>query len=148
MKRRYTLALCLGMLCSIAAASEARAQYGMGCGNYGAFDVGRLYGVMANNVPYFAAFPPVYYSRPVARTYGYSPFAYPPGTMTPEIVEAAPLEIKNPHVRASTVAPETNEDKTTLLKSRTAPLAILNPFVVGQGAQNRLTSLPVSQLER
>ena len=54
-------------------------------GGYNFWDAGRLYGVLADNVPYYSAFPPVYYSVPVARTYGYSPFAYPPGTMTPEI---------------------------------------------------------------
>ena len=30
--------------------------------------------------PYFSLHPPVYYSQPVARSYGYSPYAYP-GTM-------------------------------------------------------------------
>jgi hypothetical protein len=46
--------------------------------------------------PYFAIHPPVYYSHPVPRTYGYSPYAYP-GTMeTPEIVE--PEVIENPYV--------------------------------------------------
>ena len=35
------------------------------------------------SVPYFALHPPVYYSYRVARTYGYSPFPYPPGVMTP-----------------------------------------------------------------
>lgn len=28
-------------------------------------------------VPYFAAHPPVYYSTPIARSYGHSPFPYP-----------------------------------------------------------------------
>ena len=35
-------------------------------------------------IPYYAAHPPVYYSYPVPRPYGFSPYAYPPGTMTPE----------------------------------------------------------------
>ena len=35
------------------------------------------------SVPYYALYPPVYYSYRVARTYGYSPFAYPPGVLTP-----------------------------------------------------------------
>jgi hypothetical protein len=46
--------------------------------------------------PYFAIHPPVYYSQPVPRTYGYSPFAYPGTMQTPEIVE--PEIIENPHV--------------------------------------------------
>jgi hypothetical protein len=47
-----------------------------------------------NSVPYYAVFPPVYYSYRVARTYGYSPFAYPPGVMTPgsEPPRAAPVQ--------------------------------------------------------
>lgn len=45
--------------------------------------------------PYFAIHPPVYYSYPIPRTYGYSPYAYPGTVMTPEIV--APEVIENPH---------------------------------------------------
>src|SRR3970040_1649331 len=61
------------------------------------------YGVLSTSlryeVPPFAASPPVYYSYPVPRTYGYSPFAYPPHVMTPEI-EGKPtaVEIVNPYV--------------------------------------------------
>ncbi len=65
MKARFALALLLGMSCSLVGVGDAQAQYGFnGCGygGWGAFDVGRLYGVLANNVPYYAAFPPVYYS--------------------------------------------------------------------------------------
>jgi hypothetical protein len=46
--------------------------------------------------PYFAIHPPVYYSQPVPRTYGYSPYAYPGTVMTPEVTE--PEVIENPHV--------------------------------------------------
>ena len=45
--------------------------------------------------PYYAIHPPVYYSQPVPRTYGYSPYAYPGTVQTPEIVE--PEMIENPH---------------------------------------------------
>lgn len=34
-------------------------------------------------IPHFAAFPPVYYSHVVPRPYGYSPYAYVPGVVTP-----------------------------------------------------------------
>ncbi|MFH1918860.1 MAG: hypothetical protein ABIP48_03090 [Planctomycetota bacterium] len=34
-------------------------------------------------IPYFAAHPPVYYSHIVPRPYGYSPYAYLPGIVTP-----------------------------------------------------------------
>jgi hypothetical protein len=80
----------------------------------------------------------VYYSYPVPRTYGYSPFAYPPGVMTPDVVGGQPLEIINPHVPSP---PESTEQKPVSVgKDRTAsaghpqrtqpePLVIINPFV-------------------
>ena len=121
-----------------AAGSQAHAQcgpYGGGYG-FGAWDMGRLYGVMADNVPYFAAFPPVYYSQPVPRTFGYSPFAYPPGVMTPEVVEdVQPQVIENPYVVPQTssegpamVAPQT-VDQTTSVAPVRGPQVILNPYV-------------------
>ena len=59
------------------------------------YDMGR--------VPYYALFPPVYYSEPVSRPYGQSPLAYPPGTpdTTPDQAGAEsrpPLMIVNPYV--------------------------------------------------
>src|SRR5262249_15149277 len=92
----------------ISTASAAKAQYcgGGGCGGCGGggcgYDYGYLYNSLDYNVPYFAAHPPVYYSYPVPRTFGYSPFAYPPYVMTPEMSEeSAPVEITNPYVPSS-----------------------------------------------
>ena len=119
---------------------QAHAQcgpYGGGYGGFGAWDMGRLYGVMADNVPYFAAFPPVYYSAPVPRTYGYSPFAYPPGVMTPDLVETVsePQVIENPYVvpeatseGPAMIAPE-SVDQTTSVAPVRGPQVILNPYV-------------------
>jgi hypothetical protein len=90
-----------------------------------------LYNTLSYNVPYFAAFPPVYYSYPVPRTYGYSPFAYPPGVMTPDVlVESQPLEIINPYV-PSTKQEEakTQADQTAATSRQPQPLVILNPYV-------------------
>jgi hypothetical protein len=85
-------------------------------------------------VPYYAMHPPVYYSYPVPRAYGWSPFAYPPGVMTPEILGemAGPKEIINPHMPK---APE--EIKPTSAKGKTAqvsysdpiPQVVINPYV-------------------
>src|SRR5262245_57997520 len=107
--------------------------WGGGGWGWGAWDTGYLYNSLAYNVPYFAAFPPVYYSYPVPRTYGYSPFAYPPGVMTPDVVmdaASAPVEIVNPYV------PSTQHDKAEAPSDQTAsvsrepqPLVILNPYV-------------------
>ncbi|MBI1903993.1 MAG: hypothetical protein HYS13_23070 [Planctomycetia bacterium] len=79
------------------------------------------YGI--EHVPYYALHPPVYYSYPVPRTYGYSPFAYPPGTMTPElqIREVKPKVIENPHVPQ---AEKTSTDRTAAAR----PKVIVNPY--------------------
>lgn len=89
--------------------------------------------------PYFALHPPVYYSAPVPRTYGYSPFAYPPSVMTPEIVDAQPIELTNPHVPASAIDPSEDNDKTTQTEYGSLPLAIINPY-----ASTRLAESPGS----
>ena len=133
---RLGLVLVLALAFSVAGADQATAQcgvqgglYGYGYGAYG-LDVGRLYGVLGRNVPYYAAFPPVYYSAPVPRTYGYSPFAYPPGTRTPdiELPTTAAKEIINPYVPASTKSEADVEDSVTQRQSTVAPLAIVNPY--------------------
>ena len=96
---------------------------------------------MADNVPHFAAFPPVYYSAPVPRTYGYSPFAYPPGVMTPELVEeVAPVEIINPYYKPATNSTtEEAEDKITQ-SDGPQPLLVMNPYVSA-----RLASAPLER---
>ena len=128
--------LAMALLCGLVA-GEANAQCGGACGGMGGFgmggywDIGRLYSVLAQKVPYYAAFPPVYYSAPVPRSYGYSPFAYPPGTMTPEVVETVSAqEIVNPYVEQTSVEmPAAEEDKVTKSSNAPAPLVVMNPFV-------------------
>lgn len=135
--RRLVFAL-FAVAAMSAVAPRANAQcagYGGGWGA-GYWDIGRLYGVLAQNVPYYAAFPPVYYSVPVPRTYGYSPFAYPPGVMTPEIETAEPLAINNPFVTQSSQSVQAAEvaepapDRTTSVSPEAgSPLVVNNPFV-------------------
>jgi hypothetical protein len=134
--KTYLMILLVMFAVLFAAVPNASAQYGNcngGGWGWGGYDMGYLYGQMAYNVPHFAAFPPVYYSYPVPRTYGYSPFAYPPGTMTPEVVmgDEQPLEIVNPYV------PSTQQEKASTDQSAAAPkanrqpqpLVIINPYV-------------------
>ena len=133
MNARYLLVMLVALTFAMADTAPAQAQYGLhgACGyGYGAWDIGRLYGVLAQNVPYYAAFPPVYYSAPVPRTYGYSPFAYPPGYSTPDLAEAPKaLEISNPYVvPASDAEPQDKTDKVTKSASP-QPLLVVNPFV-------------------
>ena len=63
-----------------------------------------VYGIVrrANRrvIPYFAEHPPVYYSYPVPRPYGFSPYALPAGVMPAELqVSPKPQEIINPYFR-------------------------------------------------
>lgn len=121
----------LALLAACAASSSAQAFNG--CGGYG-LGAGFLYNSLDYRVPYFAAHPPVYYSYPVPRPYGYSPFAYGPDVRTPEILaESQPLEINNPYVpssiksSASTPADQTVETKPA--RKAVEPLMVTNPYV-------------------
>jgi hypothetical protein len=115
----------LYLLCALAliasSSSLAEAQYP--CGGW---YHGYIHGSIARGLPpYFSLFPPVYYSCPVPRTYGYSPFAYPPGTPTPEIhVEPAQAKVMiNPFVpRNEVTRPATDQ-------TAQGPLTLINPFV-------------------
>lgn len=108
-------------------AGRAEAQIGSGFGWGGGYGYRMgLYGLMNTEPPpYYALFPPVYYSFPVARPYGYSPFAYPPGTMTPEPAHPVAKEVINSFVPRKSVSKE--QDRTA-----SAPRVILNPFVEGR----------------
>ena len=81
-----------------------------------------LYG--QQRLPYYSLYPPVYYSYPVPRPYGYSPFAYPPGVATPELKlrPVRPKKVSNPFV---TPQPQTPQPPRTAGAKR-----IRNPFVV------------------
>ncbi|MCC6494142.1 MAG: hypothetical protein IT424_14105 [Pirellulales bacterium] len=153
---KTALAVLLALSCLAATGNSAHAQCGYGAGFYGGFwDIGRLYGVLADEVPYYAAFPPVYYSYPVARTYGYSPFAYPPGVMTPDIDVVEPAVIENPYFNGEQVPqPGSDEtsgsappvDQTTSAARRGAPLVIINRHV--QGASTSISAAPASFAQR
>ncbi|MBN2024566.1 MAG: hypothetical protein JW809_17435 [Pirellulales bacterium] len=64
-------------------------------------------GCVGESPPYFAVHPPVYYSRPIARPYGWSPFPWPP------VAEFSAPRAGSPRLQASPVR----------------PLRIRNPFV-------------------
>lgn len=87
------------------------------------------------HIPYFAEFPPVYYSYPIPRTYGYSPYAYLPTVMTPPVeFLPEPETVENPYLPQSLQQPV--KDHTA---SRAAgPQVVLNPFV---GAASRLATV-------
>ena len=85
-------------------------------------------------IPYFAQFPPVYYSHPVPRPYGWSPYAYPPDVRTPEPkARPAAVQVINPYVKPR------GDEKEAPLKSASAPRVIVNPFVA-EGDGTRVAS--------
>jgi hypothetical protein len=105
--------------------NSANAQYGGWCGLSPWYT-----GYTSEYVPYYAMHPPVYYSYPVPRPYGYSPFAYPPGVLTPEILgePTGPQEIINPHV-VPKEKPTSTTNKTTKTLQGPVPQVVINPFV-------------------
>jgi hypothetical protein len=110
-----------------------------GYGLYGCWCPGIYY--PHDSPPYFALYPPVYYSHPIPRPYGFSPYAYPPGTMTPEAIHVQPLMVSNRYVPDSVAIAKPT--KTT------GPLRIRNPFVgkpeAGLAAFDGLADLPASR---
>lgn len=84
-------------------------------------------------IPYFAAHPPVYYSVPVPRTYGYSPYAYPPGTRTPDVELGPESEVMvNPFVPqegANEEVPSAQPMKMDLRHSASRVRRVQNRFV-------------------
>lgn len=138
---RFLLSVAAAALAALAAPHEAAAYWWSGAG----IGIGEVYRSLdfptERRVPYFAAHPPVYYSVPVPRTYGYSPFAYGPEVRTPDVVPVVsqPVEILNPYVPSSAAEGRSPADQRKETKSRTissgkgaratGPRVILNPFV-------------------
>lgn len=138
MKRQLLAVTALLALFVLAVAPSARAQScGYGGGDCWGGGYGYMYNILRYEVPHFAAFPPVYYSAPVPRTYGYSPFAYGPNVMTPEIVaEVEPLTINNPYAPATTPASapvKANSDNSASTSRAVEPLVVINPYVTLHG---------------
>jgi hypothetical protein len=87
--------------------------------------------------PYFAIHPPVYYSHPVPRPYGYSPFAYPGWVGTPELTAAPPCpqNMDNPYVEpTSTKVDESTQEQDSAKADEFAsrdpqPEYVTNPYV-------------------
>ena len=115
---------------AMAAAAQAQAPnylYLFGMNN------GLPYSNGIEHVPYYSLYPPVYYSMPVPRTYGFSPFAYPPGYMTPEVDFAPePKTIVNPHA-APSKSSKSKPAEAPLGRTTQAPKTIFNPFVDQRG---------------
>ncbi|QDU56456.1 hypothetical protein [Aeoliella mucimassa] len=142
--RTLLAAMVFGLVAVTSPMAQAEEPCGMGLsGGYGydwgyGIGIGGLYNGLDRytdyRVPYFAAHPPVYYSHPVPRTYGHSPFAYPPHFRTPDIsFEVAPVTITNPYVPSSekpaSVERASDSDETVAAPVASDPLVIVNPYV-------------------
>lgn len=73
--------------------------------------------------PYFALHPPVYYSRPVPRPYGQSPFAWGGDHPAPQRERR---QVANPHVKPMPQTTPKAEDKP--VKVAAGPRVIVNPY--------------------
>ncbi len=114
------------------AANSAHAQFGFGGGGgygLGFYNYNGGYGINSPQIPYYALYPPVYYSYVVPRPYGFSPFAYPPGTPTPNVgPQPSAATYHNPFVPQT---PRTKEtvDQVTAAPISSGPRTYYNPFV-------------------
>jgi hypothetical protein len=109
----------IGLMTVIALGISQKAS-GQGWG-YCAWDYACPTIYSTESVPYFSLHPPVYYSYRVARTYGYSPFAYPPGVQTPDSWPSRPARMSNAFFLEG--------DESTDSSQGPHPLRIDNPFV-------------------
>ena len=76
--------------------------------------------------PYFSIHPPVYYSVPVPRTYGHSPYAYPGTFRTPDVEIAKTAMMVNPY------ATKKASEEKTLDKTASASRMVINPYVTAK----------------
>ncbi|MEX2185578.1 MAG: hypothetical protein WD875_02245 [Pirellulales bacterium] len=90
--------------------------------------------------PYFSIHPPVYYSYPVPRTYGYTPWAYPSYVMTPEIkAPVEPAVFDNPYVQPDATPAATT--KSASVKKASTPVVIENPHVTQPAVRSASLSI-------
>jgi hypothetical protein len=100
-----------------------------------------------DHIPFYAVHPPVYYSYPVARAYGWTPFAYSPDAVILPLEEGGAKQIINPFVPPSNVpvpTPPTPNIKAKPSAERTTDDSastihvVVNPYVgssVADGAE-------------
>jgi hypothetical protein len=97
-----------------------------------------------DHIPFYALHPPVYYSYPVARAYGWTPFAYSPDAVILPLEEGGAKQIINPFVPPSNAPVPTPNVKAKPSAERTtddSPSTIhvvVNPYVgasVADGAE-------------
>jgi hypothetical protein len=129
-RRLIVVLLAVAMIAGLGAGQASASQPYPGCGGCGGmpfyYPFYAQYG--REHIPYFALHPPVYYSYPVPRTYGYSPFAYPFGSPTPEIEFVPPKVEKKPEPKTM-VNPHVTDVSHVEHTAQAPPKVIYNPFV-------------------
>ena len=126
-----TLKMKLGMMAAVlvmvgAMAPSAEAWYGGGafwCGAYPGYWLPPS--LLQERPPYFAFYPPVYYSHPIYAPYGVSPYPRGAYVAAAEPTVVVPLTIKNEYVQPEVLAAGADRPKPD-------PLRIANPFVSPQ----------------
>jgi hypothetical protein len=109
--------------------------FSSGVGGFGGLGFFDSYDLNAGYVPFYSLHPPVYYSYPVARTYGWSPFAYGSDVQTPAIENGGPAELINPYAAPKDKTPPPPAPKAKPSAEHTAdddapqPKVVINPYV-------------------
>jgi len=124
LRRLILVLLSVALAMSFVPATAEASSPAFGCGGGCCYPFYAQYG--REHIPYFALHPPVYYSMWVPRTYGYSPFAYPFGSPTPEIEYPAPEKKPAPKTMVNPYAKPALEAAPI---TQAAPQTIYNPYV-------------------
>jgi hypothetical protein len=122
----------LALVTSVAAGQDLWPCGGFGCGPwYGQMACFGWYpwGGRFEKPPYYALNPPVYYTCPVSRPYGYSPFAYSPYSVGNRPESGGPVTVLNVYLGQQ--APETASKGPTAPR----PLRVQNPFLAQAPAE-------------
>ena len=133
MKRLFAVAMAVAAI-TLFNESDANAQafgngYQFGAGLSTCYNFGYRGYTPREQLPYFAKYPPVYYSNIVARPVGISPYAVPAG-VTPVEMNHAPIKnvtIVNPFFDGST--PPMKTPTSTIKKLDHKTTLILNPYM-------------------
>lgn len=152
MKTRYLIlgvALLLfgvSLIQNQASAQDNGYRFGVGYG-YSALAGGYGRGIRIHDgkrPPYFALYPPVYYSDIVPRPYGVSPFAAPPGITPIEMTIAPePLKVSNPFFKQDVLEPS-----ATRSRSGKAPAGQLLPRAKIEGSKSVTSTMINNQYYR
>jgi hypothetical protein len=137
MKSLFKTSLIASLACAaiIALANRPVAAQSPYCYGYG-YGWGYDVPYERDHIPFYAVHPPVYYSYPVARAYGWTPFAYTPDAIVLPLDDGGIKQIINPFVPPNNVpTPPTPSLKAKPSAERTTDdtantiHVVVNPYV-------------------